>query len=62
VSRKYDSYEDLISGLENEGLCDEDDVGSLDEEDLDVLLPDRHLPRPGPVKKPTFPSNRKRKR
>jgi hypothetical protein len=60
VTKKYESYEDLINGLENEGLCDEeDDIGALDEDDLDVLMPDRHLPRPAPA--PKKPVRKKRK-
>lgn len=56
MTRKYDSFEDLISGLDSEGITDEDDemVGSLDEDDLQSLFNHPHhrpAPRPAPKAK-----------
>lgn len=54
MNRKYESYEDLISGLEHEGIVsDEVDIGGLDDEDINTLMPVRRpvKPTPAPAKK-----------
>lgn len=64
MSRKYETYDDLITGLDSEGLTDEDDelVGGLDPEDLAMLAPPKLIPRPGvkaPAKAKAAPKKRK---
>lgn len=42
--RKYESYDDLVNGLDDDAIPEEDDVGALDDEDLNILIPFRREP------------------
>lgn len=50
---RYDSYDDLISDLDKEGIVDDADFGALDDDDLSFLTPPvvRRAPV-APAKKP----------
>lgn len=57
MSAKYESYEDLISDLDREGIADEGLEG-LDDDDLALLAP-VHVKKPAPAVKPKRKPKRK---
>lgn len=54
MGRKYESFDDFLNGIDEDDLHDDPDrnVGGLDDDDLDILMPARKLPKAAAKPKP----------